>query len=213
MPKKSENNRQQPEQPAEAETTPVPAAKTGRRSARKSAPAEEPAPGDAQPAKSPTAAPAASAGDQAPESALPASSENGKAAPVPLAGLRGEDYVKALSSYPCITVEVPLLPNERHGDWARARGQKIPVTTRQTGGQDGSATNRLEREHVLAALIIALQRPGATRFDQIDLRGRLLREAIERLSDYTNQARLHAQAQTGKKWTPSQVYLIPVEDA
>ncbi len=148
-----------------------------------------------------------------PSSAAPAGTENGKTAPS-LSGLRGADYVKALSSQPLITIEVPLLPNERRGDWERARGVKIRVTSRQLGGQEGTTASLwLERAHALAALVIELQRPGAAHFDQIDLRGASTREVIERLSDYVTQARLRAQAQTGKKWTASQVYLIPLEDA
>jgi hypothetical protein len=139
--------------------------------------------------------------------------ENGKAALPSLSGLRGADYVKALAHHRLTTIEVPLLPNERRGDWERAKGVKIRVTTRQLTGQEGTGTLWLERAHALAALVIELQRPGATRFDQIDLRGSQTREAIERLSDYVNQARLRAQAQSGKKWTASQVYLIPLEDA
>jgi hypothetical protein len=127
-------------------------------------------------------------------------------APAALAGLRGEGYVKALKSHPLTTLHVPLLPNERRGDWQRAKGVKIPVITRQFD-------HALERDHTLAALVIELQRPGATRFDQIDLQSSSVKEAIERLSDYTNQAQLRAQVQTGKKWTASQVYLIPIEDA
>lgn len=143
-----------------------------------------------------------------------AGDENGKPAPASLSGLRGADYVKALSGHPLATIEVPLLPNERRGDWERAKGIKIRVTTRQLSAPEGASANPwLERAHALAALVIELQRPGATRFDQIDLRGSQTREAIERLSDYINQARLHVQAQTGKKWTASQVYLIPLEDA
>ncbi len=161
-----------------------------------------------QPAETPAAEPAPQE-----RSGTDAGVENSKAAPAALSGLHGADYVKALASHPLTTIEVPLLPNERRGDWERARGVKIPVTTRQVHIQEGSGTPRLDRDHALAALVIALQRPGAARFDQIDLRGRPAKEAIERLSDYVNQARLRAQAQTGKKWTASHVYLIPVEDS
>jgi hypothetical protein len=156
----------------------------------------------------------ASTVDQTTSPAPATDSENGKPAPASLSGLRGADYVKALSGHPLTTIEVPLLPNERRGDWERAKGVKIRVTTRQLSAPEGaSASPWLERTHALAALVIELQRPGATRFDQIDLRGSQTREAIERLSDYINQARLRVQAQTGKKWTASQVYLIPLEDA
>ncbi len=194
MPKNSENRSQPGE--AAAEPTPTSQAKESRQSSRKAA---NKAPSDAA--------------DQ-PPSATPDSSENGKPAPASLSGLRGADYVKALSSHPLVTIQVPLLPNERRGDWERAKGIKIRVTTRQLATQEGASANPwLERTHALAALIIELQRPGSTRFDQIDLRGSQTKEAIERLSDYVNQARLRVQAQTGKKWTASQVYLIPQEDA
>jgi hypothetical protein len=169
-----------------------------------------------QPGETPTAepTPAASPTPSAPSAAGAEGAENGKPAPVPLRGLRGEDYVKALSGHPLATIEVPLLPNERRGDWERAKGVKIRVTSRQLNPQEGASANPwLERTHALAALVIELQRPGVTRFDQIDLRGSQAKEAIERLSDYVNQARLRVQAQTGKKWTASQVYLIPLEDA
>ncbi len=163
----------------------------------------------------PTAAGAASANQasQQPQAA-PVGAEDDKAAPASLTGLRGADYVKALSGHRLATIEVPLLPNERRGDWQRAKGVKIPVTTRQVNAQaEAGSAPRLERDHALAALVIELQRPGLTRFDQIDLRGSPTKEAVERLSDYVNQARLRAQAQTGKKWTASHVYLIPIEDA
>ncbi|HEY7348686.1 MAG TPA: hypothetical protein VH599_10260 [Ktedonobacterales bacterium] len=143
----------------------------------------------------------------------PAGAADGQAAPAPLAGLRGAEYVKALSGHRLVSVEVPLIPSERRGDWERAKGVKIRVTTRQAPDQEGTGSPRLDRDHALTALVIALQRPGATRFDQIDLRGNPAKEAIERLSDYVNQARLRAQAQTGKKWTASQVFLVPIEDA
>ncbi len=140
--------------------------------------------------------------------------ENGQTAHPSLSGLHGAEYVKALASHQLATIEVPLLPSERRGDWERAKGIKIRVTTRQLAGQEGTSANPwLERAHALAALVIELQRPGATHFDQVDLRGSPTRDAIERLSDYVNQARLRAQAQTGKKWTASQVYLVPLEDA
>jgi hypothetical protein len=142
--------------------------------------------------------------------AQPTDSENGTAAPAPLAGLRGDEYVKALSSHPTSTLQVPLLPIERRGDWGRAKGQKIPVTSRQT---DGATAHWLERDHTLSGVIVALERPGATRHEQISLSNVSAREAIEHLSDYLNQTRLRAQAQTGKKWTATQVYLIPAEDA
>jgi hypothetical protein len=131
-----------------------------------------------------------------------------------LAGLRGADYVQALAGQPSTTLHIPLLPAERRGDWERAKGQKIPVTARQVHQQNGSGASWLvEREHALAALIVELQRPGASRFDQIDLNGSPMRSAIDRLSDYLQQARLHAQAQTGKKWNAAHLYLVPVEDA
>jgi hypothetical protein len=143
-----------------------------------------------------------------------AGTQNGQPAAPALRGLRGAEYVKALAAQQLATIEVPLLPNERRGDWERAKGVKIRVSTRQLGGPEGASANPwLERAHALAALVIELQRPGATHFDQIDLGGSQTREAIERLSDYVNQARLRAQAQTGKKWTASQVYLVPLEDA
>jgi hypothetical protein len=142
--------------------------------------------------------------------APPEGRENGTAAPAPLAGLRGGDYVKALSSHPTSTLQVPLLPNERRGDWGRARGQKLPVTSRQT---DGTPGHWLERGHALSGVIVALERPGATRYEQISMSNISTREAIDRLSDYLNQTRLRAQAQTGKKWTATHVYLVPAEDA
>lgn len=142
--------------------------------------------------------------------AQPTDSNNGKAAPAPLAGLRGGEYVKALSSHPTSTLQVPLLPVERRGDWGRAKGQKIPVTCRQTNGATG---HWLERDHALCSVIVVLERPGATRYEQISLSNSPTREAIEHLSDYLNQTRLRAQAQTGKKWTATQVYLVPAEDA
>ncbi len=197
MPENSENSIQ----PGEAAAAPAPASqpKGSRQGSRKAAANEPPAEAADQPADA---------------SPAPAGGENGKPAPASLTGLRGADYVKALSSHPLATIEVPLLPNERRGDWERAKGVKIRVTTRQLGSQEGPGANPwLERTHALAALVIELQRPGATRFDQIDLRGSQTKDAIERLSDYINQARLRVQAQTGKKWTASQVYLIPLEDA
>lgn len=130
-----------------------------------------------------------------------------------LAGLRGAEYVQALAGQPSTTLQVPLLPVERRGDWERAKGQKIPVTARQLHQQNGSGISRLEGEHALAALIVELQRPGATRFDQIDLSSSPTRSAIDRLSDYLQQARLRAQVQTGKKWNATHLYLVPVEDA
>jgi hypothetical protein len=130
-----------------------------------------------------------------------------------LAGLRGAAYVQALTDQPSTTLQVPLLPTERRGDWERAKGQKIPVTARQLHQQNGTGTSRLEGEHALAGLIVELQRPGATRFDQIDLNGSPTRNAIDRLSDYLQQARLRAQVQTGKKWNATHLYLVPVEDA
>ena len=130
-----------------------------------------------------------------------------------LAGLRGAAYVQALAGQPSTTLQVPLLPVERRGDWERAKGQKIPVTARQLHQQNGSGTSQLEGEHALAGLIVELQRPGATRFDQIDLNGSPTRSAIDRLSDYLQQARLRAQVQTGKKWNATHLYLVPVEDA
>lgn len=137
-----------------------------------------------------------------------------QAASKSLTGLRGADYVQALAGQPSTTLQVPLLPTERRGDWERAKGQKIPVTARQVNQQNGSGTSWLvEREHALAALIVELQRPGATRFDQIDLNGSPLRSAIDRLSDYLQQARLRAQVQTGKKWNATHLYLVPAEDA
>lgn len=146
--------------------------------------------------------------------ATPGGAENGEAAPASLAGLRGADYVQALKGQSLSSVEVPLLPNERRGDWERAKGVKIRVSMRQAPAREGaSGTPWLEGAHELAALVIELQRPGATRFDQLDLGGSSARAAIERLSDHVNQARLRAQAQTGKKWTASQVYLVPIEDA
>ena len=146
--------------------------------------------------------------------ATPGGKENGEAAPASLAGLRGADYVQALKGQPLASVEVPLLPNERRGDWERAKGVKIRVSMRQAPARaEASGHPWLEGAHELAALVIELQRPGATRFDQLDLRGNSARAAIERLSDHVNQARLRAQAQTGKKWTASQVYLVPIEDA
>lgn len=145
---------------------------------------------------------------------IPASASESQAAGKSLAGLRGADYVQALADKPNTTLQVPLLPNERRGDWERAKGQKIPVTARAVGQQNGSGASWLvEREHALAALIVELQRPGATRFDQIDLNGSPTRSAIDRLSDYLQQARLRAQVQTGKKWNATHLYLVPVEDA
>jgi hypothetical protein len=174
-------------------------------------------PKNSQRTNSPQEAPAEEtppAPQQSPATPAGAGAENGQTNQPPLSGLRGAEYVKALGSHQLATIEVPLLPSERRGDWERARGVKIRVTTRHLAGQEAASANPwLERTHALAALVIELQRPGATRFDQIDLRGSQTREAIERLSDYVNQARLRAQAQTGKKWTASQVYLVPQEDA
>lgn len=151
---------------------------------------------------------------QEPASSAPAEEQSRQPAPPSLAGLRGEDYVKALAGQPSVTLQVPLLPNERRGDWERAKGQKIAVTTRQLSAQPGTSSRAwLEREHALAALIIELQRPGATRFDQIDLNGSPARAAIDHLTDYMNQARLRAQVQTGKKWNAAHLYLVPTEDA
>ena len=155
----------------------------------------------------PTEAPATPENIPAP---TPAAPPDGKAAPAPLAGLRGGDYIKALSSHPTSTLQVPLLPNERRGDWGRAKGQKIPVTSRQLNGTN---THWLERDQALCGMIVVLERPGATRCEQIDLSKSPTREAIDHLSDFLNQTRLRAQAQTGKKWTAAQVYLIPAEDA
>ncbi len=198
----------QPATPAEEATT-TPAAKGKRAGARKTDANQEPTPEAA-----PAPAPAASAERQADQAApAPVESANGQAKPAPLTGLHGADYVQALSSHPVSSIEIPILPNERRGDWERAKGQKIPVIMRHLGDQTEGATHPLERDHALAALVVELQRPGATRFDQIDLRGASIKAAIERLSDYTNQTRLRAQVQTGKKWTASQVYLIPIEDA
>ena len=144
----------------------------------------------------------------------PPAAENGKAPAPSFSGLRGADYIKAIAGQPLATIDVPLLPNERRGDWTRAKGVKIRVTTRQLPTQEGAASTAWpERAHALAALVIELQRPGASHFDHIDLGGSTTREAIDRISDFVNQARLRAQAQTGKKWTASQVYLIPQEDA
>jgi hypothetical protein len=208
MPKKSESSNHPEETPAK-ETAPAGDSRGSRKASRNPAASEEPREAAPAPDEAASAAPAAQQ-----TSATPAAAENTQATPAPLAGLRGADYVKALSSHRLATIEVPLLPNERRGDWERARGQKIRVTTRQVNVQEGNGSSLWrERDHALAALVIELERPGATRFDQIDLRGRPAREAIERLSDYTNQARLRAQAQTGKKWTASQVYLVPIEDA
>ncbi len=164
----------------------------------------------------PTDANARAADESAPAAAENAEAQptsNGKSAAPSLSGLRGADYVQALTGQPLTTVDVPLLPNERRGDWTRARGLKIRVTSRQLSTSEGAGSAWLEGAHALAALVIELQRPGATRYDQVDLKGSAAKEAIERLSDFVNQARLRAQAQTGKKWTASHVYLIPVEDA
>jgi hypothetical protein len=136
--------------------------------------------------------------------------DNGQATPAPLTGLRGADYVKALAGHLVSTLQVPLLPIERRGDWGRAKGQKIPVTSRQL--HEASA-HWLERDHALCGVIVALDRPGATRYEQLPLDNSSTHAAIEHLSDYVNQTRLHAQAQTGKKWTATHVYLIPAEDA
>lgn len=156
----------------------------------------------------------ASAEETTPTPSNVPAAENGKAAQPSLSGLHGADYVKALTGQQLATIEVPLLPTERRGDWERAKGAKIRVTARQIAAHEGSSASRwLEGTRALAALIIELERPGVTRFDQIDLPGSPTKDAIERLSDYVNQARLRAQAQTGKKWTASQVYLIPQEDA
>ena len=161
---------------------------------------------------------AAAGTPQSAENAQGAASAAGAAQPQSagksLAGLRGADYVQALAGQPSTTLHIPLLPAERRGDWERAKGQKIPVTARQVNQQNGGGASWLEeREHALAALIVELQRPGASRFDQIDLNGSPTRSAIDRLSDYLHQARLHAQAQTGKKWNAAHLYLVPVEDA
>jgi hypothetical protein len=200
MPKNSEKANQQQEAPAE-ETAPAAAAKKRSRKAPDTTNQEPAEAAPANPAPQPAPTPAAEP-------------ENGKAAPAPLSGLHGADYVKALVGHPLVSVEVPLLPTERRGDWERAKGVKIRVTMRQLSAQPGtSSVLQVERDHALAALVIELQRPGVTRFDQIDLRGSPTREAVDHLSDYTNHARLRAQAQTGKKWTASQVYLIPQEDA
>ena len=194
MPKKSESI----DQPIAA--SPNEAGASASEGGHKGAANEETTPGSA-----PAGEPA-----EAGEAPTAARGEQEAPAPTPLAGLRGVGYVKALKGHPLATLEVPLLPQERRGDWDRAKGQKIPVTARQF---NSGPAHWMDRDHSLAALVIELQRPGAARFDQIDLRGSSLRETIERLSDYTNQARLRAQAQTNKKWTASQVYLIPVEDA
>jgi hypothetical protein len=170
----------------------------------------------AQNAREAEAAPATSEAPAALPSAsgTPAEEQPAPPAPPSLAGLRGEDYVKALDGQPSLTLQVPLLPNERRGDWERAKGQKIAVTTRQMSVQPGTTSHAwLERDHALAALIIEHQRPGATRFDQIDLNGSPARSAIEHLNDYMNQARLRAQVQTGKKWNAAHIYLVPAEDA
>jgi hypothetical protein len=201
MPKKSESL-DQPKAAANEARRSKPDAQEGSKRTHRSAAKEEAAPGSIP---APAGQPAA--GNANAEAApIPAQSEQIAPAPAALAGLRGEGYVKALKSHPLTTLHVPLLPNERRGDWQRAKGVKIPVITRQFD-------HALERDHTLAALVIELQRPGATRFDQIDLQSSSVKEAIERLSDYTNQAQLRAQVQTGKKWTASQVYLIPIEDA
>lgn len=202
MPKKSESIDQPIAASHNEAGTNAPAAEGGRKSARKSAAKEETTSGSAPAPSGQPAAGSAEAG----AAPAPAPDESGAPAPAPLAGLRGESYVKSLKGHPLATLEVPLLPQERRGDWERAKGLKIPVIVRQFD-------HSLDRDHALAALVIELQRPGATRFDQIDLRASSIRETIERLSDYTNQARLRAQTQTGKKWTASQVYLIPLEDA
>ncbi len=176
----------------QAEATPPANNKRGRKSAQ--ATSEEPA--------------------QEPASNAPAEEQPKQPAPPSLAGLRGEDYVKALAGQPSSTLQVPLLPNERRGDWERAKGQKIAVTTHQLSAQPGTSSHAwMEREHALAALIIELQRPGATRFDQIDLNGSPAHSAIDHLTDYMNQARLRAQVQTGKKWNAAHIYLVPAEDA
>jgi|GEM_PF-1848498 len=205
---KNSENINQPATPAEEAPT-APAAKGRRAATHQTTANQEPT---QETAPTPAASASAESGRQQPAS-TPTESANGKAAPAPLTGLRGADYVQALSSHPLDTIKAPILPNERRGDWERAKGQKIPVSMRRLDGQTEIAARWLERDHTLAALVIELQRPGATRFDQIDLRGASIKEAIERLSDYTNQTRLRAQAQTGKKWTASQVYLIPIEDA
>jgi hypothetical protein len=159
----------------------------------------------------PNEAPATPENATAPTPAAPPDgSENGTAAPAPLAGLRGGDYIKALAGHPTSTLQVPLLPGERRGDWGRAKGQKVPVTSRQLSGTN---THWLERDQALCGLIVVLERPSATRYEQIALSNSFTREAIEHLSDYLNQTRLRAQAQTGKKWTAAQVYLVPAEDA
>ena len=161
-----------------------------------------------------TAAGAPQAAENPQEAASAAGAAQPQSAGKSLAGLRGADYVQALAGQPSTTLQVPLLPAERRGDWERAKGQKIPVTARQVNQQNGSGASWLvEREHALAALIVELQRPGASRFDQIDLNGSPTRSAIDRLSDYLQQARLRAQVQTGKKWNAAHLYLVPVEDA
>lgn len=161
-----------------------------------------------------TAAGAPQAAENAQEAAPAAGAVQPQSASKSLVGLRGADYVQALAGQPSTTLQVPLLPAERRGDWERAKGQKIPVTARQVSQQNGSGASWLvEREHALAALIVELQRPGASRFDQIDLNGSPTRSAIDRLSDYLQQARLRAQVQTGKKWNAAHLYLVPVEDA
>ncbi|HEX6780373.1 MAG TPA: hypothetical protein VF099_19375 [Ktedonobacterales bacterium] len=161
-----------------------------------------------------TAAGAPQAAENPQEAASAAGAAQPQSAGKSLAGLRGSDYVQALAGQPSTTLQVPLLPAERRGDWERAKGQKIPVTARQVSQQNGSGASWLvEREHALAALIVELQRPGASRFDQIDLNGSPTRSAIDRLSDYLQQARLRAQVQTGKKWNAAHLYLVPVEDA
>src|SRR5689334_4392677 len=91
----------------------------------------------------------------------PQAAPNGKAAAPSLSGLRGEDYIKALAGQPLATVDVPLLPNERRGDWTRAKGAKIRVTSRQLSTQEGTSSAWLEGAHALTALVIELQRPGA----------------------------------------------------
>lgn len=161
-----------------------------------------------------TAAGSIKAAENIQEAGPAAGASQPPAASKSLAGLRGADYVQALAGQPSTTLQVPLLPTERRGDWERAKGQKIPVTARQINQQNGSGASWLvEREHALAALIVELQRPGASHFDQIDLNGSPTRSAIDRLSDYLHQARLRAQAQTGKKWNAAHLYLVPVEDA
>ncbi len=227
MPRKT-GRANEPAQPAAKETPPPPTAKASRRGTRKTSPREPARESagtliDQEPANQAALTTSPISSEHTQEEATPAATRQAdlpptgsgptQAAPSSLAGLRGSDYVKALAASPHFTLQVPILPAERRGDWERAKGQKIPVTTRQMNHQpDTTSQAWLEREHALAALIIELQRPGATRYDQIDLNGSPARTAIERLSDYMNQARLRTQAQTGKKWSATHIYLIPIED-